>query len=172
VNTKNPVENLIREQLIGIYTGAISNWSEVGGEEGDVKAFQRNQESGSQTLFLGLLMKDIEPMEPPKELRPGTMGELIDAVAAYDGTGGAIGFSVYYYANLMYENPNLKLLSVDGIAPAADSIGSMEYPLVNDFYAVIRKTEPADSPARLMRDWLLSDEGRQRMLDENYVPAG
>ena len=100
------------------------------------------------------------------------MGALIDAVAAYDGSGGAIGFSVYYYANLMYEKPNLKLLSVDGVAPSAQSIGGGEYPLVNDFYSVIRKSEPADSPARLIRDWLLSGEGRRLMLEMNYVPVG
>ena len=171
VNANNPVDNLSREQLVGIYSGAITDWSVVGGEEGPIAAFQRNQESGSQTLFIGLLMKDIAPMEPPSELRPASMGGLIDAIAAYDGSGGAIGFSVFYYANLMYENPSLKILSVDGITPSAESIGNKKYPLVNDFYAVIRKSEPADSPARLLRDWLLTEEGRQLMLEENYVPA-
>ena len=95
----------------------------------------------------------------------------MEVVAAYDGSGGAVGFSVYYYANLMHENPNLKLLSVDGAAPSAESIGGGEYPLVNDFYAVIRKSEPEDSPARLLRDWILTDEGRRLMLDLNYVPV-
>ena len=171
INAQNPVDNLTREQLTGIYTGEITDWSEVGGEEGPVAAFQRNLESGSQTLFLGLLMQDIQPMEPPTELRPVGMGALIDAVANYDGSGGAIGFSVYYYANLMYENPGLKLLSVDGIAPSPESIGGGSYPLVNDFYAVIRKSEPEDSPARLLRDFLLTDEGRKLMRDANYVPV-
>jgi phosphate transport system substrate-binding protein len=100
------------------------------------------------------------------------MGALIDAVSSFDGSGGAIGFSVYYYANLMNERPNLKLLSVDGIAPSAESIGGGSYPLVNDFYAVIRKSAPADSPARLLRDWLLTEEGKAFMREANYVPVG
>lgn len=170
VNAQNPVNNLSREQLIEIYTGSITDWSDAGGSSGPIAAFQRNLESGSQTLFLGLLMKDAEPMEPPGELRPAGMGALIDAVAEYDGSGGAIGFSVFYYANLMYENPNLKLLSVDGVEPSAESIENGSYPLVNDFYVVIRKSEPANSPARLLRDWLLTDEGRQLLMDEHYVP--
>ena len=170
VNAQNPVDNLTSAQLAGIYSGAITDWFGVGGERGPIAAFQRNEESGSQTLFLGLLMKDTEPMEAPLEYRRGAMDELIDAVAAYDGSGGAIGFSVYYYVNLMYEKPNLKLLSVDGVAPSAESIGGGEYPLVNDFYAVIRKSEPADSPARILRDRLLSDDGRRLMLESNYVP--
>jgi len=171
VNAQNPVDNLTREQLVGIFTGEITDWSEVGGQEGPIAAFQRNPESGSQTLLLALLMQGIEPMEPPMELRPGGMGALIDAVAAFDGAGGAIGFSVYYFANLMYENPNLKLLSVDGVAPSAQSIGDGSYPLVNEFFVVIRAAEPEDSPARILRDWLLTDEGRQLMLDAGYVPA-
>ena len=172
VNTQNPVDNLSREQLIDIYTGKTTDWSGVGGNSGPIAAFQRNLESGSQTLFLGLLMKGIEPMEPPSELRPAGMGALIDAVAEYDGSGGAIGFSVFYYANLMYENPNLKLLSVDGAEPSAASIKDGSYPLVNDFYVVIRKHEPDDSPARILRDWLLTDEGRRLLTDMNYVPVG
>ncbi|WP_101909024.1 PstS family phosphate ABC transporter substrate-binding protein [Marasmitruncus massiliensis] len=170
VNAQNPVNNLTREQLIGIYTGGITDWSEAGGDSVPIAAFQRNLESGSQTLFLRLLMKDVEPIDPPSELRPAGMGALIDAVAEYDGSGGAIGFSVFYYANLMYENPNLKLLSVDNVEPSAESIENGSYPLVNDFYVVIRKNEPANSPARLLRDWLLTDEGRQLLIDENYVP--
>jgi len=171
VNAQNPVDNLTREQLTGIYTGEITGWAEVGGQEGPIAAFQRNPESGSQTLLLSLLMQGIEPMEPPMELRPGGMGALIDAVAAFDGAGGAIGFSVYYFANLMYENPDLKLLSVDGIAPSAQSIGDGSYPLVNEFYVVIRGSEPEGSPARVLRDWLLTGEGRQLMLEAGYVPA-
>ena len=171
VNSQNSVDSLTREQLTGIYTGSLTDWSEVGGESGPIAAFQRNLESGSQTLFLGLLMKDVQPMEPPSELRPAGMGALIDAVAEYDGSGGAIGFSVYYYANLMYENPDLKLLAVDGVEPSAQSIGDGSYPLVNDFYVVIRKSEPENSPARLLRDWLLTDDGRQVLVETNYVPA-
>jgi len=170
VNSQNTVNSLTREQLIGIYTGSLTDWSDVGGESGPIAAFQRNLESGSQTLFLGLLMKGIQPMEPPSELRPAGMGALIDAVAEYDGSGGAIGFSVYYYANLMYENPNLKLLAADGVEPSTQSIGDGSYPLINDFYAVIRKNEPENSPARILRDWLLTDEGRQLLVDTNYVP--
>ncbi len=93
-NAQNPVESLSREQLVSVYTGEITDWSELGGTEGPIAAFQRNEESGSQTLFRKLLMKETEPMDPPSELRPMGMGELIDMVSDYDGSGGAIGFSV------------------------------------------------------------------------------
>lgn len=172
VNAKNKVENLTQEQLRDIYTGKITDWEQAGGEAGEVKPFQRNPESGSQTMFLKLLMKDTEPVTPPTELTVGFMGALIDAVAGYDGSGGALGFSVFYYANEMYANPDLKLLAVDGVAPSAKTIGDGSYPLVNDFFVAIRADEPEDSPARLVRDWLLTDAGKELLVKAGYVPAG
>ncbi len=171
VNAQNPVESLTVEQLYDIYTGKLTDWSEVGGEAGAIRPFQRNADSGSQTLFMKLLMQGNAPMEPPKELFEGTMGGLIDAVAAFDGSGSAIGYSVYYYANLMHANPALKLISVDGVAPTNETIGDKSYPLTNDFYVVIRADTPADSPVRALRDWLLTDEGRRILEEENYVWA-
>ena len=51
VNQNNPVDNLTTEQVQKIYTGEITNWKEVGGEDLDIVPFQRNQEAGSQTMF-------------------------------------------------------------------------------------------------------------------------
>lgn len=170
VNTKNSVESLTQDQLRDIYSGKITDWSGVGGQPGEIAAFQRDAQSGSQTLFLKLLMKDIAPMVPPSELVPAFMGELIDYVSEYDGAGGSIGYSVYYYADQMYKNPNLKLLQVDGIAPTPETIGNASYPLIHDFYVVIRQDEPENSPARQLRDWLLTDAGRDVLVAAGYVP--
>lgn len=171
VNKQNPVDSLTIDQLRGIYTGKITDWSEVGGDAGPIAPFQRNEESDSQTLFQKLLMGNTEPMQAPTELVPGSMGGLIEGIAAFDGAGGAIGYSVYYYANLMYASPDLKLLKVDGVGPSTESIGAKEYPLVNDFYVVIRADAEVGSPARLLRDWLLTDEGTQVLTAANYIPV-
>ena len=171
VNVNNPVESLTVDELYGIYTGKITNWKEVGGNDEEIRPFQRNADSGSQTLFMKLLMHGEQPMDPLSELKVDTMGGLIDQVAAYDGSGSAIGFSVYYYANLMHANPSLKLISVNGVAPTNESIESAEYPLTNDFYVAIRTAEPADSPVRALRDFLLTDAGRRLLEEENYVWA-
>jgi phosphate transport system substrate-binding protein len=172
VNAQNPVNGLTQAQLVDIYSGKTTDWSGVGGASGPITAFQRNEESGSQTLFQKLLMKDKTPMDAPSELMPMAMAGLMDVLSEYDGSGGAIGYSVFYYANLMYEKPNLKLLEVDGTAPTAESIGKGGYPLTNEFYAVINKSAPQDSPERLIRDWLVTEEGRGFMRENNYVPIG
>ena len=172
VNQSNPVKALSTEQLVSIYSGEYTNWNEVGGRNQEIVAFQRNEGSGSQTLFMKLLMKDKKPVDPPRERVSFYMGGLIDAVAAYDGSGaGAIGYSVYYYAGEMNKNPKLRILAIDGINPSPETIADGSYPLLNDFYIVINKSAPYNSPARLLRDWLLTDEGRKIIEAAGYIPA-
>ncbi|WP_373119347.1 substrate-binding domain-containing protein [Holdemania massiliensis] len=171
VNRGNPVDTLSQTQLQDIYAGEITDWSEVGGEPGPIQAFQRNPQSGSQALFLKLLMKDRDPMEPLKGLVPEEMQALVEGVAEYDGEGASLGYSVYYYAQEMVNHPDVKLLAVDGVAPNEETIAQKQYPLINNFYAVIRADEEPGSPARILFNWLKSEEGRGLVKEEGYVPA-
>ena len=169
-NEGNPVTNLTQQQLIDIYTGKITNWQEVGGEDLEIVPYQRVESSGSQSLFCKLLMKDIEPMAAPTELKPGAMGELIDALASYNNTANALGYSVFYYAEYMYQQPGLKFVSVDGVAPSDETIANGSYPLLNEYYVVIRSDEPEDSPARILKNWICSEKGTAAMEKAGYIP--
>lgn len=170
-NEGNPVDDLTTRQLLSIYSGEAVNWKQVGGADIPIVAYQRSEDSGSQTMFRKLLIKDNPLMDAPSELAPGAMGELVDQVASYNNSANALGFSVYYYIEQMYRQPGLKLLSVDGVAPTDATIEDESYPLCNDFFAVIRADAPADSPERLLFDWLTTDAGVQCLRTAGYVPA-
>ena len=172
VNEDNPVTDLTQQQLRDIYAGKITNWKDVGGQDLDIVAFQRRSDSGSQTLFQKLLIQGGELMDPPTELAPTAMGELVDSLAAYNNSANAIGFSVYYYIDQMYSQPGLRLLSVDGVMPSNDALADGSYPLCNDFYAVIRPDAAADSPERQLYDWLDTEAGQACIKKAGYVPAG
>ena len=172
VNEDNPVTNLTQQQLKDIYAGKITNWKEVGGKDLDIVAFQRRADSGSQTLFKKLLIQDGELMDPPTELAPTAMGELVDSLAAYNNTANAIGFSVYYYIDQMYSQPGLRLLAVDDVTPSNDTIADESYPLCNEFYAVIHPDAAADSPERILYDWLDTDAGQDCIKKSGYVAVG
>ena len=172
VNEDNPVTDLTQQQLRDIYAGKITNWKDVGGQDLDIVAFQRRSDSGSQTLFQKLLIQGGELMDPPTELAPTAMGELVDSLAAYNNSANAIGFSVYYYIDQMYSQPGLRLLSVDGVMPSNDTLADGSYPLCNDFYAVIRPDAAADSPERQLYDWLDTEAGQACIKKAGYVPAG
>ena len=169
VNEDNPVQSLTQQQLKDIYGGKITNWKDVGGEDLDIVAFQRGEDSGSQTLFQKLLIQGGELMDAPTELSPAMMGELVDSIAEYNNSANAIGFSVYYYIDQMYSKPGLRLLAVDGVTPSNDTIADQTYPLCNEFYAAVRQDSAADSPERKVYDWLDTDAGRACIEKSGYV---
>ena len=169
VNEGNPVQSLTHEQLVDVYTGKITNWSEVGGEDRDIVAYQRVENSGSQVMMEKQCMQGVEMMDAPVERRPSEMGELVDEIASYRNTADAIGYSVYYYIKNMYMQEGVKLLSVNGVAPANETIAAGEYPFTQPFYAVIRADAAEDSPARQLYSWLTTDEGRALIEQAGYV---
>ncbi|MBE7007614.1 MAG: phosphate ABC transporter substrate-binding protein [Ruminococcaceae bacterium] len=169
VNESNPVDSLTTEQIQKIYSGEITNWSQVGGDDVDIVPFQRNEEAGSQTAMRKLVMGDIPLMEAPAEYVSGAMGDLVKVVASYNDSAAAIGYTVYYYAHDMKMADGLKLLAVDGVEPSAETIRSRAYPFINDSYVVIPAGLPDDAPAKILYDWLLSPEGQKLVAHEGYV---
>lgn len=171
VNDQNPVESLTHEQLVDIYSGKTTNWQQLGGEDKEIIAYQRVENSGSQVMMRAQCMQGAEMTEAPKQLITSEMGELVDAIASYRNTADSIGYSVYYYIKNMYIQDGVKLLSVGGVAPTNESIASGEYPFTQPFYAVIRADAAQDSPERKLYDWLTTDEGRALIESAGYVPA-
>ena len=170
VNEENPVDSITIDQARRIYTGEITNWAQLGGADMEIIPFQRNAGAGSQTLMEKLVMQGQPMMEAPSAYMIAGMGELIQAVKGYDNSPGAIGYSVYYYAEEMRMAQGLKLLAIEGVAPTSETIHSEAYPLINPLYVVISANEAEDSPARTLYDWLLSAPGQQLAGQEGYVP--
>lgn len=177
VNEKNPVESLTLEQIQKIYTGEIKNWSNVGGNDIKIRAFQRNVNSGSQTGMLSLVMKGLNLMEPLTEDRIGSMVEIINIVSDYDNGVNSIGYSYYYYATTMYDDINkevadrIRLLGVNGVKPTYETIQDGTYPIQTAYYIVINKNEPEDSNTRKLVNAMLSTRGQAVAKEAGYVPV-
>lgn len=175
VNVENPVKSLTLKQIQDIYSGKITNWSEVGGNDEEIRAFQRPENSGSQTGMISLVMKDIELMEPLKEDLIETMSAIINLVSDYDNGVNSIGYSYYYYATTMFEtidinvSDRIRLLAIDGVEPNNKTIKSEKYPLETAYYIVIRKDEKKDSNTRKLVDAMLSDRGQVIAEEAGYV---
>ncbi len=169
VNENNPVDNLTTDQIRDIYSGKITNWKEVGGNDEPIIAIQRNEGAGSQALIKKLIMKDVPMTEAPEEYVIGSMGELMTAVKSYDDSANAIGYSVYYYAHDMEMAKGLKLLKVDGVEPCKDTIRDETYPHLNAYYCVIAHDTPEDSPIRYLYNFIQSEDGQRLIDSEGYV---
>lgn len=170
VNVNNPVESLTVEQIQGIYQGKIKNWKEAGGPDKEIIPYQRPKNSGSQTNMESIVMKGLIMMDPPREMVPAGMGDLIERVAGYNNSDRALGYSVYYFAKAMYSRDTIKILGVNGVKPEKATITTAKYPFTISYYAVIKKSEPAGSPARKLLKWLLGKDGQFLAESAGYVP--
>ena len=174
VNNKNPVTGLTVEQVRGIYTGAITNWFQVGGRRQSIRPFQRAENSGSQSA-LQRLMGDLPLIEPEEEDRVAGMGGIIREVASYRNYRNAIGFSFRYYATEMARNGDIRLLALDGVEPTKETIRDSTYPISSYFYAVT--AAPIGKPAPEERNetmaaflnWILSPQGQTLVEETGYV---
>lgn len=171
VNEQNPVNSLTIQQVRDIYSGAITNWKDVGGEDAPIEAFQRNATAGSQVMMEKLVMGDTPMMEAPSTHMPVEMAGLIEAVRSYDNSANAIGYTVFYYATDMQMAQGLKILEIDGVLPSVESIQAEQYPYINGYYCCISKEASPDSPARRLFDWLISEDGQTLLKLEGYVPV-
>lgn len=169
VNAKNPVNKLSQQQLKDIYSGKITNWSQVGGLDEPIIAYQRNNDSGSQNFMIAF-MGNTPLMDAPKEMRPASMSGLMDVIAVNDNARGAIGYSVYAYAANMYGNGNeIKFIEVDGVAPSKKTFSDGTYPLMGRNYAVFDARTPEDSPVRKLVEWMTGFDGQTAIANAGYV---
>ena len=169
VNEDNPVDSLTSEQLRKIYSGEITNWSQVGGNDEPILPYQRNTDSGSQN-YMTVFMGDTPLLPPKTELVQGMMMSLMDAIAVYDNSAGAIGYSVYSYAAQMYANANkVKFIAVDGVKPSKAAMADESYPLLSCTYIIY--TDKSPESAREFAEKVLSNEGQRYVLESGYLPV-
>ena len=166
VNDNNPVQELTIEQIQDIYSGKITNWSKVGGNNEEIEAFQREKNSGSQTR-LEELMQGKELLTAPMSETRGGMGGIIRRAADYKNYKNALGFSFRYYASEMVDNKAIKLLHINGIPPTKETIRTNEYPLTGQFYAIT--TGNHNEQLEKFIGWILSEEGQELIEKSGYV---
>ncbi len=170
VNANNPVDSLTQEQIRGIYSGRITNWSEVGGNDAEIIAYQRNNDSGSQnhmTVFMG----DTPLMPAKMELVALGMQGLMDSVAVNDNSENSIGYSVYSYAAQMYsEQGKVKFITVDGIPAKLETMADKTYPLLSTTYMMYNADIDKNSATGRFIEFIQSEDGIKAIENAGYIP--
>jgi phosphate transport system substrate-binding protein len=170
-SAENPVTDITREQLLAIYSDrSITNWEQLGGLDGAIIPLNRNLHSGSQTLMDNLILRQEEMHESLAPYEIGGMEDMLSAInyawALYNMPENTftIGYTVYYF---LQQQPvdwsplnNIRVMSFEGVTPTTATIASGDYALTTHYYVVIRADSPEGSPERIIRDWLLTDEGQ------------
>ena len=102
VEEDNPVDNLTSDDIRKIYHGDIVNWKELGGKDEEIVAFQRPENSGSQTM-MQYFMNGISLKEPKQYETVSAMEGVITEVAQYNNEAGAIGYTFRYFLEGLHQ---------------------------------------------------------------------
>lgn len=170
VNQNNPVDSLTVQQVKDIYSGKITNWKDVGGNDEPIVAYQRNSNSGSQST-MEAFMGDTPLMAAPSTLGSSSMSGIVKRIADYDNGAGAIGYSFRYYVTDLVEENDVKILKVDGVEPTIENLCSETYPITYNFYAVTREGDVSENTQKLI-DWILGPQGQELVEKSGYAPVG
>jgi phosphate transport system substrate-binding protein len=160
VNAGNPLSNLTKRQIEQIFTGDITDWSQVGGAPGKISIYTRNTSSGTYADFKELAMKKRDYASSSQKMAGN---EQIAAEVAKNPSG--IG-----YVGLAYlHSPGVKVLSIDGASPTEESVIAKSYPYARPtFYYT--NGEPSGEAAKFV-EFTLSDAGQQTVRKVGFVPV-
>ena len=169
VNNTNKCDNLTTQNIHDIYSGKVKNWMPITGANEKIYAFQRPENSGSQTI-MQRIMGDIPLAEPLREEYVAGMGGVSESVADYRNYPGAIGYSFKFFTTGMADNSDMiKLLSIDGIAPTTESITSAAYPYTVSLYAITLEDNKLETVEPFL-EWMQGAEGQELVEKIGYVP--
>ena len=160
VNPENPVSDLTVEQIADIYTGKITNWSEVGGNDAAIVLIGREAGSGTRDGFESITdTKDA--CQYRQELT--STGDVITTVSQ---NPDAIG-----YASLAALKDTVKALTVGGVAPTEDTVKDGSYVIQRPFVLVTKTGETLSENAQKFFDFALSAEAAQYITSAGAVPV-
>jgi phosphate transport system substrate-binding protein len=155
------VSSLSTEQIIGIFSGRIRNWKELGGEQQSIYVFNREPGDSSRVI----LEEKISGMKEIKEYPGKTIystPEMVSTLVKYDGVIG-------YLPLTMVKNTGLTVLKVDGVYPSAENLQNGSYGLKVRF-SLLYKGE-LKGKVKSFVDFILSPRGRELMFENGAVPV-
>lgn len=153
------VDNLTTDQLIGIFTGEIKNWSEVGGPDEDIVLVTRPTSSGTRATFQKYALNGEEEASNAS-METDDSGVLLQNVA---DTKGAIGYVALSY---LVDNEDVATVAIDGVEPTLENTYSGDYK-VWTFEHMYTKGE-ADDVTQAFLDYIMSDEFGSHMEELGY----
>ena len=160
VHPENPVSDLTLEQIAAIYTGEITNWNEVGGNDGEIVLIGREAGSGTRDGFESITGTE-DACKYRQELT--STGDVITTVA---GNPNAIG-----YASLASVKNSVKAISVGGVAPSEATIKDGCYAVQRPFVLVTKTDAELSETAKKFFDYITSADANEIITSAGVVPA-
>lgn len=163
-NPNNPV-NVLSEEVIGkIFSGEITNWNEVGGEDAEIVLLSRDSSSGTHVYFKEAVVRGGE--DNAKEYADHTLYLPSNSAIVQEAATNkyAIG-----YVGMGYLNDSVNALAVDGVEPTVENVASKAYPIARELFWYV----PSDRSEVISNivEFALSSKGQEVVAKEGFVPA-
>ena len=163
VNADVNVDDLSLEQIKGIYTGEITNWSEVGGDDAEITVVSREEGSGTRGAFTeitGVTVDDVDNTTKDALVQPST-GAVKETVST---TPNSIG-----YVSLGSLDDSVKVLTVEGVEATSENVVSGDYKIQRPFVYVVGSE--VSETAQAFIDFAMSDEGQKIVEENDFIPV-
>lgn len=161
VNPKNKIRSLTMSDIAAIYTGKITNWKQLGGDDAKIVVVSRDTNSGTYETFNELVLKKAKIVKDAEYV--GSNGQARTRV---NTTKDAIA-----YVGLGFVDDTVKPLSVEGILPNAKSITSGKYPIARPLFMFTNGYPKMGGDIFNFVTLHLSGEGREIISDLGYIPV-
>ena len=157
-NKNNPVKNLTTDQVKDIYTGKITNWKEVGGNDADIVVVSREDGSGTRDGFQEIVGFESGDLTSNAQISDGS-GNIKTTV---QGNENAIG-----YISFGYLDDSINSVKIGGVEPKEENVYNKKYPISRPFLLVTKGDATGD--AKSFIDYVLSDEGQKTIEKEGFM---
>lgn len=159
VNPKNKTQSLSSTQLQDIYSGKISNWSEVGGVDREINLYTRDEASGTRKVFW------------KKALAKGDISARANVVVSNGAMKTAVAGDQFAIGFVSVGNMDSSVapVALDGVTPNLESVRNGEYKVARGLYS-LTKGEPSGL-AKLFLEFIISPTGQKIVADKGFIPV-
>lgn len=161
-NRSTTINDITSEQVKSIYSGTLTNWSEVGGRDASIIVLDRAEDESAKIILRQYVIGDITVISQATVLFLET-----DMIKAIQNTPNSIGYLSLGYA--LSEKPTIKVLNLDGVEPTIDNIYSGSYKMIRPLGIVYKNN--TSSQTREFISFMLSKDGQDVMEKNGYAVA-
>jgi phosphate transport system substrate-binding protein len=157
VNAANGVKALTKDQVAKIFSGAITDWKDVGGTPGKIRVLLREPEASTRTAFEGYFFGTAKPTYSKDAIEVFQKDETLKAISSFKDAIGMMTMTADTFASA-----DVRLLTIDNIAATRDTLGDGTYPIRRPLYFVYNTNATKLKPAmKSFIGWLKGPDGQK-----------